>query len=417
MGNKYVVFVMKKPAAGSAQQAAASAGFAVGRDTTAPPLSVAQELALRRSVLSSLAASMVGAPGVAGAMTASSAATAIDQAAVGFGPLPNVGDTQVLEGVSAIVVDDEAVDVGSLRGVVGLTVFQNVDIPLPQPVIVTAAAPANDWHFTQIGLAPGQAGGSDVLIGILDTGIDAAHPKLPERPSTSRNLMRLDALFRDRHVMLATTAPTSAALRRVLDAAWPQTPDSVVAAVLTGGEAQAERSFRSSTASTGWLPRRFGQKCLEWTSSTHPSAAAVSTRICRLPSAPRGNSACRSSPPSAIAVVTDRDTMDHRAIIRTRSASAPARTGRCRRGLQRLGYRQPTPWPQLSGTRSLRAGRASSCCPPGRRLAAQERHFHGNARRDGRCGSSHGRQSDVGRKAFGAVRRPSSSPCLLHSEP
>jgi subtilisin family serine protease len=82
---------------------------------------------------------------------------------------------QVLEGVSAIVVDDTAVDIASLDGVVGLTVVANVEVRLPAPVAVAAAMPAQDWHLTKIGLAAGGSGGKDVLIGVLDTGIDAAH--------------------------------------------------------------------------------------------------------------------------------------------------------------------------------------------------------------------------------------------------
>jgi subtilisin family serine protease len=84
----------------------------------------------------------------------------------------------VLEGVSAIVIDEDLVDVNSLQNVVGLTVVPNIEVRLATPVAVAAVPePAEDWHLQEIGLQPGTAGGGDVLVGILDTGIDAAHPE------------------------------------------------------------------------------------------------------------------------------------------------------------------------------------------------------------------------------------------------
>lgn len=171
---QYVVFVDEMLVAGSTQMAAANAGFGVGRNSVAPRLQATQELELRRSVLSNLAASLIGKPSTVGAM---GAAMAMNQAAIGLAVPADVGSVQILEGVSALIVDSDKVDVSSLRGVVGLTVVENFNIPLPTPapIAVAAAVPGIDWHLKKIGLASGMVGGNDVLIGVLDTGIDAVH--------------------------------------------------------------------------------------------------------------------------------------------------------------------------------------------------------------------------------------------------
>ncbi|MFO1163329.1 MAG: S8 family serine peptidase [Reyranellaceae bacterium] len=177
MGAKYVVFVEEMLVAGSTQMIAANVGLGVGRTPMAPPLSVAQELALRRTVLSSLASTLVGQP-AGGAIGAHGAAMAMAEAPAVL-PAPAaaaVEKVQILEGISAIVIDDDSVDVASLHGVHGLTVVENIELRLPDPVVFAAAvAPPVDWHLTTIGLTSGLAGGKDILVGVLDTGIDAAH--------------------------------------------------------------------------------------------------------------------------------------------------------------------------------------------------------------------------------------------------
>lgn len=179
MGQKYVVFVEETLVLGSVQMAAASLGIENGRDAAMQTFSVDQELSARRSVLSGLAASLTGGgvDGAGAAMMMMSAAAPLQASAMDVGGELTDDRVQVLEGVSAIVVDSDSVDIASLANVDGLTVVPNIEVRLPAPVVVEAAAPPDDWHQRRIGLSSGQAGGHDILIGVLDTGIDAAHPE------------------------------------------------------------------------------------------------------------------------------------------------------------------------------------------------------------------------------------------------
>lgn len=90
--------------------------------------------------------------------------------------------TQILEGVGAIVLDDADVMPESLAGIAGLEVVENFTLHLPSPVLAAAAPPPSDWHLTQIGAWATGATGQEVLVGILDTGIDATHPEFAGRP-------------------------------------------------------------------------------------------------------------------------------------------------------------------------------------------------------------------------------------------
>lgn len=181
MGEKYVVFVDETLVAGSVQMAAANAGYNVARGISDGPMSVADELDLRRSVLDSLAATLIGDV----AADAGSAASAMSTFSLGVvegdafpaASLAPVRGLDILEGISAIVIDDEFVDVKSLEGVFGLTVVPNIEVPLPEIVVSEMQAPAEDWHLRQIGIQTGTEGGKGILIGILDTGIDANHPE------------------------------------------------------------------------------------------------------------------------------------------------------------------------------------------------------------------------------------------------
>jgi subtilisin family serine protease len=192
MGTQYVIFVDETLVAGSVQMAAAYAGLGLERGGAIAPLGLEQQLNLRRGVLDNLAAALTHVPvaaagtAAAGAAAANSAAEAMGKVAIDVGgaaldePAASHVDPktiQILEGISAIVVDEDAIDVASLQGVVGLTVVPNIEVRLPTPVAVETQEPAEDWHLTMLGLAPGTPGGGDVLIGILDTGIDAAHPE------------------------------------------------------------------------------------------------------------------------------------------------------------------------------------------------------------------------------------------------
>ncbi|MEA3064786.1 MAG: hypothetical protein QOJ27_1232 [Sphingomonadales bacterium] len=176
MGSQYVIFVDETLVLGSVQMAAASAGFAMGREADAATLGFEQELDLRRGVLGALAAAMTGGTAASVGAAANSAVVAMSEIAAAVAPTFAAG-VQILEGVSAIVVDEATVDIASLQTVTGLTVLPNIEVRLPTPVAVQGTAPASDWHLRRIGLAPATPGGGDILIGILDTGIDAQHPE------------------------------------------------------------------------------------------------------------------------------------------------------------------------------------------------------------------------------------------------
>lgn len=181
--SKYVIFVDEDLVSGSMQMAAAAANVAAPLlDGLA--LSFAQQLDLRKSVLGGLAATLFAGPGAAvaafaGAATeASSAIAAITQAAADAAVPAAQHGIEILEGVSAIVVDDTVVDIAALANVVGITVYPNIELRLPTPVAVTAdAVPPAGWHLSNIGLTQPDREGSDILIGILDTGIAAGHPE------------------------------------------------------------------------------------------------------------------------------------------------------------------------------------------------------------------------------------------------
>lgn len=170
---KFIIFVDEVLVGGSTRLAAANVGLNVGLGLAAS-LSLTNELELRRSALSGLAAALVGQQ-VVGGIAAASALSAMREAAVSSTPDFDSERVQILPGLSAIVVDDKEVDVASLNGVVGLTVVADMEVRLPPPITVAAAALTSDWHLQQIGLSSGTAGGNDILIGILDTGIDATH--------------------------------------------------------------------------------------------------------------------------------------------------------------------------------------------------------------------------------------------------
>lgn len=173
MGAKYIVFVDELLVTGAAQMAAANAGFGSPAQPGTP--SLREDLGLRRAALNNLAASLVGPGGAAAALTANSAAATLNEAAQGAAPAGDTPNVQILEGVSAVVVDGDDVDINALANVIGLTVVPNVQLLLPTPVAVGTATALDTWHLKKIGLASGQAGGNGILIGVLDTGIDAAH--------------------------------------------------------------------------------------------------------------------------------------------------------------------------------------------------------------------------------------------------
>lgn len=175
MAQRYVIFVDDDLLAGSVQMAAAAA---VGGVPALP--SFYDVLAHRRTALGALAAAYVGQPiGLAGAFAAGAAQIMLDGLAAAA-PVAAVlpAGVDILEGIGAIVMTDANVDIASLAGLVGIEIVPDREVSLPGPVVSTlAATPPADWHLTQIGAAPGQNYGQGIVIGILDTGIDASHPE------------------------------------------------------------------------------------------------------------------------------------------------------------------------------------------------------------------------------------------------
>jgi subtilisin family serine protease len=178
MTQKYVIFVDEDLVAGSVQMLADTGEGAAKQPLM--PTAMAQ-IGFRRTVLEGIASAMIG-KGVAGpAMMAASANSAMEAVAdVGLGT--STSDThegiQILEGANAIVVDESAVDIEALRQVVGLKVVPNVQVSLPRPIALEASVTsADDWHLDIIGLPNADVAGDGVLVGVLDTGIDADHPE------------------------------------------------------------------------------------------------------------------------------------------------------------------------------------------------------------------------------------------------
>jgi subtilisin family serine protease len=170
MGEKYLIIVKHE----------FMRGAEVAQMSARAPLNSARSqspLAARRIALTQLARELVApTPNEAlGAVTALNSVQLRPRAAAAAPTaVPNV---DVLEGIGGLVVDESDVDVQSLDGVAGLEVFPNRDIEMISPVASSAAAgPSKDWHLKRV-RAPYKHTGKGVLIGVLDTGIDAAHPE------------------------------------------------------------------------------------------------------------------------------------------------------------------------------------------------------------------------------------------------
>lgn len=95
-------------------------------------------------------------------------------------------ETLVLEGIGALIMDDEMVDRAALEGALGAKVWDNVLVPLVAPasededVLPGMQAAGTPWHLEEIAIGAARAKGLDgagVLAGVLDTGIDASHPE------------------------------------------------------------------------------------------------------------------------------------------------------------------------------------------------------------------------------------------------
>lgn len=89
----------------------------------------------------------------------------------------------ILEGIGAIVFDDSMVDRFLLDRILKASIFDNLLIPLTSPVERSEVDPEDlvgvqGWHLNQINISAARQKnlrGRNVLVGMLDTGIDSRH--------------------------------------------------------------------------------------------------------------------------------------------------------------------------------------------------------------------------------------------------
>jgi subtilisin family serine protease len=95
-----------------------------------------------------------------------------------------------LPSLGAIIMDEELVDRHAAERGWGATIFENFVIPLVTPSswigqrMTMPSASVDAWHLSDINVAAARSKGltgSGVLVGVLDTGVDAAHPELGGR--------------------------------------------------------------------------------------------------------------------------------------------------------------------------------------------------------------------------------------------
>jgi subtilisin family serine protease len=153
---------------------AASMGTVAGAAALAQEVSVRGALERRRIALQNFAHSVVRSS--ARALTAEALATSAGVTAPGY---------EVLAGIGALLVDEDLVDRAALEATHGASVFENVRVPLiaPSPsAAMQVEAPSKEafWHLAQVNVGAARAKkliGQGILVGVLDTGIDATHPE------------------------------------------------------------------------------------------------------------------------------------------------------------------------------------------------------------------------------------------------
>ena len=176
--------------AGAAGPLGTSSGTAVGHAEILHSASVGRRERLgQRTVQLTTIANLLhygGVAGMAGAADDTDQLDAMsDDTAIGFAELALPDNMKLLPGVGAIVVTDADDSLKSRVGdMEGVRIFENIEIRLPSPVSTVQNSDHNAgdtlsdrWHLDKIGLEEGHSGGAGILIGILDTGIDAAHPE------------------------------------------------------------------------------------------------------------------------------------------------------------------------------------------------------------------------------------------------
>lgn len=94
----------------------------------------------------------------------------------------NIGqDVIVLPGVDALICDDAVLEQRYFASDLQLTIIEDREVFLPEAVTQVAMASSSAWHVPHIGAQAEGDGGAGVLIGFLDTGIDADHPEFSEK--------------------------------------------------------------------------------------------------------------------------------------------------------------------------------------------------------------------------------------------
>lgn len=102
------------------------------------------------------------------------------------GALP-ISGCEVLEGIGVLLMDEDAVDRARLESL-GARVYEDTFLTLIDPLPARPANEPNRWHLKHLGILDSQGQprlakhGSDVLVGIIDTGIDPYHPEFADKP-------------------------------------------------------------------------------------------------------------------------------------------------------------------------------------------------------------------------------------------
>ncbi|MBI4751644.1 MAG: S8/S53 family peptidase [Acidobacteria bacterium] len=96
---------------------------------------------------------------------------------------------RVLEGIGAIVFDDSVVDRFLLDRILRASIFDNILVPLISPIERGEVDPDDlvenqGWHLDQINISAARQKnlrGRNVLVGMLDTGIDVGHTEFQDK--------------------------------------------------------------------------------------------------------------------------------------------------------------------------------------------------------------------------------------------